>query len=373
MGDPGRIDRFQRAHAWTGFPLAVLYKFFDDQGSYLAALIAYYAIVSLFPLLLLATTILGYVLSGNPGLQQHIVTSALSEFPVVGTQLQEPSRIGGGAAGLVIGILGAIYGGLGVAQAVQYAMNTAWRIPRNNRPNPIKARGRSLLLLVTAGVAVVGTTTLSTLGSSDTGSLGDVLKVVLLAASVLINAVVFVFVFRLATARHLTVTDVAPGAIGAAVVWQLLQTFGVAYVGHVVKGASATNGVFALVLGLLAFFYLTAVAVVLCAEINVVRVERLYPRALLTPFTDNVEPTRGDHRAYTGQAVAQRSKGFENIDVTFDKPARTTEDQGTNSTAEGAEPRPSGAPAPSQPPVPPHRTQTASPAVGTGDRPDGDA
>ena len=327
VSDPGRADRFQREHTWTGFPLAVLYKFFDDQGSYLAALIAYYAFVSMFPLLLLSATILGYVLSGNPDLQQRILTSALSEFPVVGDQLQEPSRIGGGTAGLVIGILGALYGGLGVAQAVQYAMNTAWRVPRNSRPNPIKARGRSLLLLGTAGLAVIGTTVLSTFGSSDAASLGGILKVFLLVASVLINTVVFIFVFRLATTRHLTLNDVAPGAIGAAVIWQLLQTFGVAYVGHVVKGASATNGVFALVLGLLAFFYITAVAVVLCAEINVVRVDRLFPRALLTPFTDNVELTSGDHRAYTGQATSQRSKGFETVEVTFDKPAPATEDQ----------------------------------------------
>lgn len=349
MGGPGRVDRFQREHAWTGFPLAVLYKFFDDQGSYLAALIAYYAFVSMFPLLLLSATILGYVLSGDPDLQQRILASALSQFPVLGDQLQEPSRIGGGAAGLVIGILGALYGGLGVAQAVQYAMNTVWRIPRNNRPNPVKARGRSLLLLGTAGLAVVGTTVLSTFGSSNAGSFSGALKALLLVGSVLVNAVVFVFVFRLATARHLNVADIAPGAIGAAVVWQLLQTFGVAYVGHVVKGASATNGVFALVLGLLAFFYLTAVAVVLCAEINVVRVERLYPRALLTPFTDNVELTSGDYRAYTGQAVSQRSKGFENVDVTFDKHASNPGHQG-NSTAEAGRPRPGGAPPPTGPP-----------------------
>jgi inner membrane protein YhjD len=342
MSDSGRVDRFQREHAWTGFPLAVLYKFFDDQGSYLAALIAYYAIVSMFPLLLLATTILGYVLSGNPSLQQHILTSALSEFPVVGNQLQQPSRIGGGAAGLVIGILGALYGALGVVQAVQYAMNSVWRIPRNNRPNPIKARGRSLLLLATVGLAVVGTATLSTYGRGEAGSLGGVVRTLLLVASVLINAIVFVFAFRLATARPLTVMDVAPGAIGAAVVWQLLQTFGAAYIEHVVKDASATNSVFAVVLGLLAFFYLTAVTIVLCAEINVVRVDRLYPRALLTPFTDNVDPTRGDHRAYTGQAVSQRSKGFENIDVTFDKPAPTAADQ-DDPTAEVEETGPGGA------------------------------
>lgn len=321
MAAPGRIDRFQRKHPWTGFPIAVLYKFFDDNGNYLAALMTYYAFVSLFPLLLLSSTVLGYVLSGNPQLQERILNSALSQFPVVGQQLQEPSRIGGGVAGLVIGIVGALYGGLGVAQALQYTMNTAWRVPRNNRPNPFKARGRSLLLLVTAGVAVIGATVLSTLGASNAGSLGSVLKVVVLLAGVLVNAAVLIFVFRVATTRRLSVRDVAPGAIGAAIIWQLLQTFGVTYVGHVIRGASATNGVFALVLGLLAFLYLTAMAAVLCAEINVVRVERLYPRALLTPFTDDVELTGGDRRAYTSQATAERSKGFETVEVSFDQPA----------------------------------------------------
>jgi membrane protein len=108
--------------------------------------------------------------------------------------------------------------------------------------------------------------------------------------------------------------------VAAAVVWQLLQSFGTVYVGHVVKGASATNGVFALVLGLLAFLYVTATAVVLCAEVNAVRVDRLHPRALLTPFTDDVDLTPGDRRAYTNQAEAPRSKGFENVEVSFDAP-----------------------------------------------------
>jgi len=102
----------------------------------------------------------------------------------------------------------------------------------------------------------------------------------------------------------------------------------VVYIGHVVKGASATNGVFALVLGLIAFLYLTGVAVVLCVEINVVRVEKLHPRSLLTPFTDNVVLTGGDKRAYTGQATAQRNKGFEDVDVTFDPPAPTDDGSG---------------------------------------------
>lgn len=323
MGTAKHLDEFQRRHPWAGFPLAVLYKFFDDNGGYLAALIAYYAFVSLFPLLLLLSTVLGFVLSGDPGLQHRVLNSALSEFPVVGRQLGDPKRLGGGAIGLVVGILGSLYGGLGVAQAVQYAMNTAWTVPRNRRPNPFKARGRSLLLLATAGLAVLGTTVLSTLGASGAGSLGLVSKVLALVVSVAVNAIVFVLAFRIATARDLTVRDVARGALAAAIIWQLLQTFGVVYVGHIVRGASATNGVFAVVLGLLAFLYIAAMSIVLCVEVNVVRVDRLYPRSLLTPFTDNVELTKGDRRAYADQARAQTSKGFEDIEVTFDDTSRS--------------------------------------------------
>jgi len=139
-----------------------------------------------------------------------------------------------------------------------------------------------------------------------------------LAVAVAINAGVCLLVFKVATARDVTYRQVLPGAVAAATVWQLLQWFGAVYVGHVIKSASATNSVFALVLGLLAFLYLIATTLLLCAQVNVVAADRLYPRALLTPFTDDVELTRGDRETYTGQAKAQRAKGFQHIDVTFD-------------------------------------------------------
>ncbi|MDQ6874326.1 MAG: YihY/virulence factor BrkB family protein [Actinomycetota bacterium] len=312
-----RVDRVQRRNGAVGFPIAVIYKYFDDSGPYLAAVIAYYAFVAVLPLLLLLTTVLGLVLAHNPALQHRIESSTVSQFPLVGEVVGHPTALGGGALGIIVGLVGSLYGGLGVAQATQYAANTAWAVPRNDRPNPFRARGRSLLLLATAGAGLLGTTILSALTASSVGSFGGVLTAAVVLASVLISAVAFVFVFRTASACVLTVREVAPGAVAAAVAWQLLQTFGAIYVGRVVDSSSTTNSVFGLVLGLLAFLYLTSVVVVICIEVNVVRVKHLYPRALLTPFTDNVELTRGDRRAYTGQAEAQRAKGFQAIDVTF--------------------------------------------------------
>jgi uncharacterized BrkB/YihY/UPF0761 family membrane protein len=332
-----RLDGFQQEHRWAGFPLAVVYKYFDDFGAYLAALLTYYAFVSLFPLLLLLSTILGLVLASHPALQNEVLSSALHQFPVIGVDLARPGRLGGGLVGLVVGILGSLYGGLGVAQAFQYATNTMWGVPRNSRPNPLRARGRSLVLLATTGLAFLGTTALTILGSSGGGYLGTVSRALALTASVVIGAALFIFVFRFAAARRLSVRDVMPGAVAAEVIWQLLQTFGVIFARQV-RDASPTNAVFAVVLGLLAFLYLTAVGVLLCAEINVVRVNRLHPRSLLTPFTDSVILTAADRRAYSRQARAQRSKGFEHISVHFDTPSPAPEPADEDGPSESGEP-----------------------------------
>lgn len=328
-----RVDAVQRRRPAIGFPLAVVYKYTDDAGSNLAALVTYYAFLSLFPLLLLLTTVLGLVLSGDPDLQQKVLDSALGQFPVIGDDLASPDRIGGGAVGLTVGILGSLYGGLGVAQALQTAMNTAWAIPRNKRPNPVKARLLSLGLLGTIGLAVLGTTALTAIATgagSLAEELGIVFRIAVIAATVALNALVFATAFRIATARSLSLRDVAPGAITAAVFWQLLQTFGALYVGRVADSGTATGSVFGVVLGLIAFLYLASVLMVLCVEINVVLRERLYPRALLTPFTDDVELTAGDESAYSAQAEAQQAKGFQSIDVRFDKPGDDAEDAGSS-------------------------------------------
>lgn len=325
MGFADRIDSLQDRHPWLSFPIGVVYKFVDDQGGYLAALIAYYAFVSTFPLLLLASTVLSWVLVGDPDLQQRVLDSALSQFPVIGDQLAQPTRLSGGIVGILIGVLGALYGGLGIAVALQNAMNVAWGVPRNERPNPFLARARGLVLLVTVGTALLVAAVIPKIGGLI-GISGPIAEIGVLLGTIAVNTVAFLVAFRVSTTRKLTLSEIAPGAIAAAIGWQLIQSFGGTYIGRVMTSASATNAVFALILGMLALFYLTAIVLVFCAEVNVVRVDRLYPRAVMTLFIDDVDLMAGDRRAYAAQAEAQRNKDFQRVDVTFDEKGGTSGD-----------------------------------------------
>ncbi|HEY6933026.1 MAG TPA: YhjD/YihY/BrkB family envelope integrity protein [Marmoricola sp.] len=316
-----RIDRTQRHHPWLGLPLAIFYKFFDDMGNYLAVLLAYYALIAIVPLLLLGSTLLGFVLIGHPKLQEDLLDSALGQVPVIGEQLQVPGSFSGGLGGVLIGVLGSLYGALGVAQALQYAGNTIWHIPRNSRPNPFLARGRSLLLVGTAGsgmlVAVVGIAVLHGLVLDTLVS-----KLLIGLAGVVVSTLVLLVAFQLAQNKRVPWGQLVPGALLASIGLQALQNLSYVYVDHVISRASTTNAIFAAILGLLAYLYLAAVLVVFSMELNVVHAERLWPRALLTPFTDNVSLTAADQEAYAGQAQAQRTKGFEEIEVRFNASPR---------------------------------------------------
>jgi YihY family inner membrane protein len=318
-------DRFQRRHPWAGLPLAVVYKFADDQGGYLAALLTYYGFLSVFPLLLIMTTVLGFALAGNPGLQHDLVATAVGEFPIVGNQLaQNVQTLHGSVAGLIIGVAVSLYGGLRVARAGQSALNQVWAIPRRAWPDPARAYARALVLLVGLGIALLATAGLSGLATAEhafRGLLGVALAIgirglaTLLAIS--INTGVFLLAFRVLTARQVPLRKLRAGALAGGVAWQVLQELGTYYIARELHGIDATYGLFRIVLGLLAWIYLGALVTVLAAELNAVRAGRLYPRALLRGLTATHEMTRADRRAYASYAAAQQHTSGQTVDVRF--------------------------------------------------------
>jgi membrane protein len=317
-----QVDEFQRRHRVVGVPLAIIYKFFDDQGGYLAAVMSYYAFVAIFPILLIAASVLGFVLQGHPHLQQEILSSALAQFPIVGDQLGRPEGVQGSTTAVVFGTLAALYGIVGLGQAAQNAVNVAWAIPRNSRLNPVVSRLRGVVWLIAAGLALLLVAVITSLGGNLDVlgvQLGDGARWIGVVLTVVLTTAVLALMLRLSTPHRERLRDLLPGAVTIAVLWQLLQVLGGAYVEHVIKRASQMNGVFAVVLGLVALLYIGTVIAIFGLEINVVLAKRLYPRALLTPFTDNVRLTDADQRVYLEYAQAQRHKGFERIHVSFDK------------------------------------------------------
>jgi YihY family inner membrane protein len=297
----------------------VVKKFGDDQAGNLAALIAYYGFLSLFPLLLVMVAVLGLVLRGNPDLQGEILDSTLAQFPIIGDQLKRNiAGLAGGGAGVAVGVgtAVALWGGLGVMQAAQNAMNRVWDIPLKDRPNFWKARLRSLIMLVVLSTFILGSTFMSGLGTS-TGALGVALRIVGLAASVGLNLIAFALAYRVLTARDLSWSDVLPGSVFAAVVWGILQAVGSFYVSHSLKNATAVYGFFGFVLGLLAWIYLGAQVTLFGAEINAVRAKRLWPRNLFQPPLSDA-----DERTLTDMAKAQEKFPEQRIDVTFEEEDR---------------------------------------------------
>ena len=304
------IDRFQLRHRPSAFVFAVVKKFGEDRAGDQAALVAYYGFFSIFPLMLVMVTILGIALRGNTALQHRVEASALSNFPVIGDQIsRNVHSLSGSSLALVVSLLLTLWAGLGVVKAMQNAMETVWNVPYRQRPNLMRSTLRALLMLVVLGVITVASAAAGGVGA-DSGGLWGILGV---AASLLLNFGLFALAFRILTTEDVSWSDVAPGAAAGALAWTILQAAGGYYVGHQLRGASATYGTFAIVIGLLAWLYLGAQVTLFAAEANVVRARHLWPRSFVQPpFTS------ADVDALTNYAKQEEREPEEVVDVRMD-------------------------------------------------------
>lgn len=290
-------------------PVAIVKKFGDDGANRAAALIAWWGFFSLFPLLLLFTAVLGFVLAGDPSAQESIRDSALSNFPVLGPTLSEGKLDGSGTA-LAVGLTGALLSGIAVTLAAQDAFNKVYAVPKRQRPNPIKARLRGLALLGVLGVLQILATGVTAVAASVGGTGAIVLGV---AVGLTVNLVLFFAVFRLLTDRSVPTAHLRPGIISAAILWTALLQVGSVYTNRVVADAGATYGTFAAVIGLLTWLYVGARVLVYSAELNSVLTARLWPRSLYG------EPqTEADFRAKAAVARIEEQTSDERIVARFE-------------------------------------------------------
>ena len=274
------FDDAQQRHPATALPLAVFKKFGEDNGGQLAGLVSYYAFFSLFPLLLVLVTVLGLVLQGDPTLQNQIETSSLASFPIIGSTIRSHLHsLSVGGLPLAIGLVTALLAGLGVMHAMQIAQDRMWDVAPAHRNSWLRWRLRGLALLGILGAVNIAATVIS--GWVDAGSPSGALATIgALVVALALDLGLFVAAFVLLTSYPATVREILPGAVMATVLWQILQHAGGYIVVHELKKTSDTYGLFAIVLGTLAWLHIGAQATLYAAELNVVRSKGLWPRAL---------------------------------------------------------------------------------------------
>jgi len=304
------VDRWQRRTPWAGVPYAVMKKFGDDNANLVVVALAWYGFTAIFPLLLVMTTVLGDI--GAQSLGTGILNT-LHQFPVIGTSFNpaSPSSLHGSTLGLVVGLIGLMYGAQGVTQTAQQAMATVWHIPQTQRTGFLPRLGRSLAGLVTIGGAFLVNAALTTYATAP--KTGLAIEIPLLIGLLIINVGLYFATFILLTAKAIGPRGLLPGAVLGAVAFTALITVGTGLMTHQLKHASSTYGAFGSVIGIVTLLLLLAKLSMYAAELNPVLSRRLYPRAL--PLGG--EPTDADRQVLAGLAYAEQRTDDEVIGVGF--------------------------------------------------------
>jgi YihY family inner membrane protein len=311
-----RLDTAQQRHQPAAFVVGVVKKFSDDNGPVLVANLAYAAFISVFPLLLILVTVLVMIAANDPSLRNQIISGATAQFPLIGKQLANNIHVlrRSTAASLVVGLLVLTWGVTRLAQAGLFAMEQVWNLPGPARPGYFPRLGRSVEFLAVLALGVVTSTLLASLVTYGRHALAFRMLAQLLAAVTSIG--LYLLGFRVLTPKGVPLRRLMPGSIAGGIFWTALQAAG-AYLVHHELRSNSVYGIFATVLGLVAWIYISAEATVYAAEVNVVLARRLWPRAIVQPPL-----TEADRATMALQALQNQRREEQQIEVTFnDRPA----------------------------------------------------
>jgi len=328
-----RVDQTQQRNKPAAFVFGVIKKFGDDNGGVLVGNLAHSGLVAVFPLLLVLVTLLGLIASSDPSVRHAVLDAVAKDFPLVGNQLAgNVHRLRRSSViGLVIGLLSLIWGATGLAQAGLFTMAQVWNLPGPARPGYLQRLGRAVLFLGVLGLGVVVTTLLTGLTSFGHNAAPVAAVAELLAA--LANIGMYFIGFRVLTPAGVPSRKLLPGAVVGGLGWTLLQALGTYLVRHYLTSDSV-YGVFATVLGLVAWIYLGVEVTIYAAEVNVVLARRLWPRAIVQPPL-----TEADRASMALQALQNQRREEQQVNVFYaDRPAGVTGGSQTPETPDDVAP-----------------------------------
>jgi YihY family inner membrane protein len=308
-----KLDRSQRKHPFPAFTYAVIKKYSDDHAGYQAALLTYYAFLSLFPLLLVLTTVTSMIASTHPDIKDSIINSITNYFPVLGDQLSNNVHtLHKRGLALITGLLFTFYGARGVADAFRHGVNQIWQVPYERRDSFPKSALKSLTIIVLGGMGLL----IASFSAGIAASAGH--GIFFTGLSALVNLFVLFWVFiillNISLPKHVTISELRLGAATAAFGLVILQTAGGYLLGKELRNLDALYSSFAITLGLLFWIYLQSQMLYYSIELANVRAERLWPRSLTGK---NLTPA--DKIVYARQAEKEQVVPGEAIETTFEK------------------------------------------------------
>lgn len=286
------VDAWQQGHHAAGFVVAVIKKYSDDQAGQRAALLTYYGFLSLFPLLLVATSVVDFIVQRNVQLQTRLLGDITSYFPVVGHQLQQNvHKTHKTGIALVIGVLFTLYGARGIADAARGTLDIAWGTPRMRRAGFPEGLLKSIALLLGTGLGLAVTTGLA---SYATAALRHsfLFRLVPIAINAILLYLIAMYVFLVGASKRRAREDLRLGAIVLVAGLLVLQTAGGYLITHELRRTTGMYGQFALVLAIVFWLYLLSQLFAYAIEVNVVHTHKLWPRSL-----DSAHPTVADVKA----------------------------------------------------------------------------
>lgn len=273
------LDKVQQRHHLSAFIVAVIKKYNDDHSGRHAALLTYYSFLSLFPFLLIVTTIADALIGNDPHIRSIVIKGVTNYFPLLGSQLSSHVHsLHGSKLALVIGLLFILYGSRGVASAFTRGVQTVWRIPEDHRDKFPKSLFKSLAIVVLGGTGLLVASIIASLASSA----GKGMDFRFL--SVLINLFILFWLFRLlldlSLPRHISLKETRAGAAAAAIGLVTIQLIGGYVLAHELKHLGALYSYFAVTLGLLFWLYVQSQVIYYSIEIAIVSSRRLWPQSI---------------------------------------------------------------------------------------------
>src|SRR5437588_3208357 len=268
----GTLKRYRQRYPWLDHLLRAAQSYSDHHGDHYAAAITFFSVLSLVPMLMIAFAAAGFVLAGNPELLRHLQDQIQPAVPGdLGATLNQvidgaiASRQGVG----IIGLVGALYSGLGWMSNLREALTEQWRASSGDQPPEsagfLRTKMVDLLALLGLGVALVMSFAVTGAGTAFAGAVLNaagfglipgarlVLTALAVAASILGMWLVFLWVIARLPRQPVPLRRAMRAAWFGAIGFEVLKQAFAIYLDSVT--ASPTGKLFGPVIGLMVFAY----------------------------------------------------------------------------------------------------------------------